>query len=197
VVRKPEFEREAVLEGAMVAFWERGYGATSMADILAATGLSKSSLYAGFGGKRELFIECYDRYRIRRAENLKRVLDAHPAPEGVRAFFEDIITGGVEDPHRFGCMSTNQAAELASADPEVSRRVGDDYQMLEDEFTEHLRSGQEGGTVPESVEPRAAACALVTAFAGFQLTVRAGLDTTRLRIALDHLLSPLESRSVA
>jgi TetR/AcrR family transcriptional repressor of nem operon len=47
--------------------------------------------------------------------------------------------------------------------------------------------------VPATVDGRAAASALVTAFSGFQLTVRAGLDRTRLHHALDFLLGPLST----
>ncbi|MGX9190551.1 TetR family transcriptional regulator [Stenotrophomonas sp. Ker107b] len=39
----------------MQAFWSKGYEPSSMADPLLAIGLSTSSLYDTFGGKRELF----------------------------------------------------------------------------------------------------------------------------------------------
>ena len=193
MARKPEFDRNAVLQNAMGAFWEHGYEATSMADLLKVTGLSKSSLYAGFGDKHALFLATYDLYRSNRAENMTRVLAAHPAPHGIRAFFEEVVGTGTEDWQRFGCMTTNQAAELAQSDAAVCTRVADDHQLLEDAFTDHLRAGQDAGTVPASVDARAAASALVTAFSGFQLTVRAGMDRTRLERSLAYLLAPLES----
>jgi TetR/AcrR family transcriptional repressor of nem operon len=193
MARKPEFDRDAVLQNAMGAFWEHGYEATSMADLLKVTGLSKSSLYAGFGDKHALFVATYDLYRSRRAENMTRVLAAHPAPQGIRAFFDEVVGTGTEDWQRFGCMTTNQAAELAQSDTAVCTRVAEDHQLLEDAFTDHLRAGQDGGTVPAAVDARAAASALVTAFSGFQLTVRAGMDRARLERSLTYLLPPLES----
>lgn len=193
MARKPEFDRDAVLQNAMGAFWEHGYEATSMADLLKVTGLSKSSLYAGFGDKHALFMATYDLYRSRRAENMTRLLAAHPAPHGIRAFFDEVIGTGTDSWQRFGCMTTNQAAELAQSDMEVCTRVAKDHQLLENAFTDHLRAGQDAGTVPASVDARAAASALVTAFSGFQLTVRAGMDRTRLERSLAYLLGPLES----
>ncbi|WP_021470531.1 TetR family transcriptional regulator C-terminal domain-containing protein [Paenarthrobacter ureafaciens] len=89
-------------------------------------------------------------------------------------------------------MTTNQAAELASQDDMVSRRVQEDYQLLEDAFAEHIRSGQQNGTVPGSVDAVATASALVTAFSGFQLAVRANMDRARLRRALEHFMAPLQ-----
>ncbi|OUS79720.1 TetR/AcrR family transcriptional regulator [Rhodococcus sp. NCIMB 12038] len=193
MARTPEFDRDTVLENAMGAFWEHGFEATSMADLLAVTGLSKSSLYASFGDKHAVFVAAYDLYRARRTENLARVLAAHPPPGGIPAFFDEIIGTGAEGWQRFGCMSTNQAAELAQSDREVCTRVAEDHQLLEDAFADHLSAGQDAGTVPASVDTRAAASALVTAFSGFQLTVRAGMDRTRLERSLAYLLAPLET----
>jgi TetR/AcrR family transcriptional repressor of nem operon len=193
MARQREFDRDSVLQNAMGAFWEHGYEATSMADLLKVTGLSKSSLYAGFGDKHALFVATYDLYRSRRAENMARSLADHPAPGGIRAFFEEVIGTGSNDWQRFGCMSTNQAAELAQSDAAVCTRVAEDHQLLEDAFANHLRAGQDAGTVPATVDARAAASALVTAFSGFQLTVRAGMDRTRLERSLTYLLAPLET----
>ena len=46
----------------MAAFWDHGYEATSMADLMAATGLQKGSIYKSFGSKHALFMQALDRY---------------------------------------------------------------------------------------------------------------------------------------
>ena len=43
-------------------FWRRGYQATSIPDLLDAMEIGRSSLYAAFGDKRALFLECLDVY---------------------------------------------------------------------------------------------------------------------------------------
>lgn len=55
MARSREFDYDVVLRAARDLFWERGYVATSLAQLQAATGLSRSSLYETFGSKRELF----------------------------------------------------------------------------------------------------------------------------------------------
>jgi len=63
MARPREFDADAALERAMQAFWAKGYKATSLDELCAATRLSRSSLYAAFGGKRALLHRSLDRYQ--------------------------------------------------------------------------------------------------------------------------------------
>src|SRR5215471_13144873 len=60
--RPRSFDRDEVLARAMQVFWEKGYEAASMQDLLTAMNLSSPSLYAAFGDKESLFIEAVERY---------------------------------------------------------------------------------------------------------------------------------------
>lgn len=190
--RSQEFDRATVMEKAMERFWKNGYEATSMAELLAATGLSRSSLYAEFGSKLGIFNLVYDQYRARRTQHLNEILARYPAPEGIRRFFGEIAQAAAGDPASFGCMSTNQAVELARVDETVRQKVRSDYAQLEERLYEYLLEGQVNGTVPASADVAAATSALVTAFSGFQLAVRGGLDRSRLTRTLDYLMHPLD-----
>ena len=53
--KKTEDARRAVLDSAIEAFARKGYAGTSILDILAATGLSKPTLYYHFESKAGLF----------------------------------------------------------------------------------------------------------------------------------------------
>ena len=50
--RPREFDRDLALQQAMLAFWQHGYEGTSMADLVAATGLASARLYAAFGSRK-------------------------------------------------------------------------------------------------------------------------------------------------
>ncbi len=73
--RPQEFDTAEALRSAMHVFWSKGYEGASLADILQATGLSKSSLYATFGDKRALFLAAFDAYRKERLEYLNHMLN--------------------------------------------------------------------------------------------------------------------------
>ncbi|HCC8261772.1 TPA: TetR family copper-responsive transcriptional repressor ComR, partial [Salmonella enterica subsp. enterica serovar Paratyphi C] len=49
--RPKVFDREAALDKAMTLFWQHGYEATSLADLVEATGAKAPTLYAEFTNK--------------------------------------------------------------------------------------------------------------------------------------------------
>jgi TetR/AcrR family transcriptional repressor of nem operon len=191
MVRPQGFDTAEVLGKALAVFRLKGFEATSLTDLLAATGLSKSSLYASFGGKRELFLAAFDAYRAERTQDLNRTLDSQAPRAAIEAFFRAIVASshGPEGP--CGCMSTNQAVELAPHDAAVRQRIADDFQAIEDAFCRTIKRGQAEGSIAPTRDARAIARLLVVAFPGFQVMVRAGADPARLDAALDELLALL------
>jgi TetR/AcrR family transcriptional repressor of nem operon len=134
MARPQEFNTAEALHKAMAVFWKKGYEATSLVDLLAATGLSKSSLYATFGDKRGLFLAAFDAYRAERARELHEILEGKPARQVIETFFRKIIADAYAPEFAHGCMSTNQAVELAPHDTEIRGRVEADFLLIEDAF---------------------------------------------------------------
>ena len=60
--RPLSFDRDRVLNAALLQFWQTGYETTSVADLTHAMGITAPSLYAAFGDKESLFLECLERY---------------------------------------------------------------------------------------------------------------------------------------
>jgi TetR/AcrR family transcriptional repressor of nem operon len=56
-------QRDDLVISAMGVFWRQGFGSTSMADLVKATGVSRGGIYADFGGKEDLFLSCLGAYR--------------------------------------------------------------------------------------------------------------------------------------
>ncbi len=61
---RPEARRAQILEAALRCFGERGYAATTMDDLVRASGLSKGSLYWHFESKLEVFLALIDAYAL-------------------------------------------------------------------------------------------------------------------------------------
>jgi TetR/AcrR family transcriptional regulator, transcriptional repressor for nem operon len=193
MARPQEFETTEALRTAMYLFWSHGYEATSLVDILAATGLSKSSLYATFGGKRELFLAAFNTYRKEHLHYLQSTLrDGQPARQSIETFFRQGIAHSQAPPQTYGCMTANEAVELAPHDVEVQRLVADDFQAVEDEFTQAVQRGQTDGSITTRQEPRTLARFLLVSLQGFQVMARAQSDLARLDASVTVMMAALD-----
>ena len=57
------FDVDIALNLATQIFWSRGYSDASLDDLTGAMGISRPSLYAAFGDKQTLYLNCIERYR--------------------------------------------------------------------------------------------------------------------------------------
>ena len=190
--RPQQFDRKQVLQQALKVFWHQGYEATSMTDLMQATGLSKSSFYNTFASKHECLLEAFDSYRADRLRDMDRVLAGDNAKESIATFFRMIVSDAKAPEFINGCMSINQAVELAPHDEAIATRVDEDFQKIEDALAEAIERGQRAGSIATRRDARNIAQLMVVAFPGFQVLVRAGSPQTRLNHALDELLAILD-----
>lgn len=56
------FDADDALERALLVFWKQGYEGASLADLTTAMGITRTSMYAAFGNKEELFRKALERY---------------------------------------------------------------------------------------------------------------------------------------
>lgn len=121
MARPRQFDVEHVLEQTMLTFWQKGYEGTSLADLLKATGLNKSSLYSAFTDKETLFRLALDRYQ----RNHLGFRDQALAMDTPRRIVEHLLYGMVglhTGPQRpRGCFETN--ALLACSDHSEALRT--------------------------------------------------------------------------
>src|SRR5882762_1036593 len=89
--RTPEFDREQVLDEALRAFWRNGYEATSLNDLLEATGLARQSLYNTFGDKHGLFLASLRRYTEAGVGHLSGALGGGSVRAAIRRIFQDVV----------------------------------------------------------------------------------------------------------
>ena len=194
MARPQEFETSEALCGAMHVFWSKGYEATSLADILAATGLSKSSLYATFGDKHALFLASFKAYQQQRLYHLERILNNdQPARQSIETFFRLVLDRSTGDVlHGSGCMTANAAVELAPHDPDVQRMVAEDFQAIEDAFALTIARGQVDGSITSRQKPGTLAHFLVVSLQGFEVMARAKTNRARLDESVTVMLATLD-----
>jgi TetR/AcrR family transcriptional regulator, transcriptional repressor for nem operon len=193
MARPQEFEASEALKSAMRVFWRKGYEAASLNDILSATGLSKSSLYATFGDKRELFLAAFEAYRRERLQRLEIALnDGQPARQSIEKFFRQGVAHAESPEHAYGCMTANEAVELAPHDLDIQQLVMEDFQAVEQAFARAILRGQADGSIARDKEPRQLARFLVVSLQGLQVMTRAKSRRALLDDTLTVMLAALD-----
>lgn len=180
------FDPETALDRAMVLFWRQGYEATSVHDLVAELGLSRSSLYATFGDKQALFGAALERYRRNEAGPRHAALSGDgPVVDSVRALLEGIAAAPFVHPDRRGCLIVNAAMERIPADPVIARVVAEQLGHFEAALATALRRGQDRGELDTSQDATALARFLVTVVQGMRVVGKAGADPAVLHDVVD------------
>ena len=129
---------ELALQKAVDVFWRYGYQATSMADLVKATGLHKGSLYQLYGSKEQLFIAALNTYIQEIYESTQAIAIQQPDPVmGLHEIFMAILnrfeTKGCQ-----GCMVSNSLNGDTLKLPEVRRILAASMQMYVEFISELL-----------------------------------------------------------
>ncbi|MEM6934224.1 MAG: helix-turn-helix domain-containing protein [Pseudomonadota bacterium] len=108
-----QFNEEKALDAAMRVFWEKGYTATTIDDLVGATGVKRGSLYLAYRNKEGLFLKAFETYTAKINDPLLDMLDSGDLLTSLRRVFELQARGGGAD-HPPGCLITQSAAELGA-----------------------------------------------------------------------------------
>jgi TetR/AcrR family transcriptional repressor of nem operon len=177
MARPREFELDDTLDRAMQAFWAKGFEATSLDDLCAATGLGRSSLYAAFGDKQGLYLDVLARYEAAAVSRIDAAISGSASPRaGIVAFVHKIVDDIVAGPGRRGCFIGNCAAELARQDKVVASRVRESMARVQNTFRDVLLQAKGAGQLGKNADVDALAAFLMSGIQGLRLVGKANPD---------------------
>lgn len=181
--RPVEFDRDAVIDGAVELFWTNGFDDTSLDDLVAGLGVSRSTLYNSFGGKDGLYDAVLDRY-LDRVEHVV-VQPLRSGADGIVdlvAFttrLNDVLTSPAMPA---GCLVLNSIASPRNA-PAVSRYLASLRTGISAALTRAARLGEIDET---TIDTRTAL--VLSAVIGLNHVAHASVD-----IDIDELTDALRS----
>jgi TetR/AcrR family transcriptional repressor of nem operon len=168
---RPDTRTRLVLT-AMRLFWEKGYGSTSIADVLQAARVNSGSLYHFFPGKQDLLLAVLDLYLAGIREML-----LEPAWRGVADPIERIFAllaryrGSLTDTEcTYGCPIGSLALELHEPDLAVRERLAANFTAWIDAIEECLNAA--GERLPAHCERRELAAFVLTTMEGGVMQAR-------------------------
>ena len=189
--RPREFDEEEVLSALVELFWDRGFEAASLNEIVDATGLNKSSLYNAFGSKEAVFARALDKY----LEVRKSVLDEHMAEGGldtVLGFVEMVRAEATSDSGFRGCMAVNASTELGLRDAGVAEVSNRFRTLMRDGLRAPLERAAADGEI-DSTLIEAYIDMLMSFAMAVSVASRGGADEVELDRILDSMRSLVES----
>lgn len=190
MARSKEFDPDVVLQKALDLFWERGYEATSMADLVAHLGIGRASLYATFGGKHELYMKALHRYIEQNDPSPVELLSQPgPALPAVRKLVELYLEQSLTDPR--GCMVVNAAGEMLPGDRTVARFVENNWAAVETALITAMHRARAQGELPPDRDPRMLARFVFVFLQGLKVVAKGSPDPARLREATAQVLEML------
>ena len=157
MVNAKQLDRDEVLDLAMTAFWNRGYEATSIDDLVQATGINRASLYSKFGDKKRLFLAVLDRYLDTIGKSIMADLSDPDPRRAIERMFDSVVRR-LSDP-RFprGCFITNTSLECPTCGDEIARKVAEGLGRQESAIYRALQRAQNAGALASSLDARALA----------------------------------------
>lgn len=190
--RPREFDENAVLDSARRQFWETGYAGTSLADLTAATGLGKGSLYGAFGDKHALFMRTLEGYCSDAVADARDELSGDGrAIDRLTEHLRISARLDVENSPGRGCMMAKAAAELGSIDPAVEELVSTSLARWHDELAACISRARDEGDIAADVDADTLAWTLLTVIRGFEALRKGGVPTEHLRAAFDQVVDTI------
>jgi AcrR family transcriptional regulator len=180
--RPREFDRGAALEAAMLAFWRKGFAATSMNDLCDAMGVRSPSLYAAFGSKEALYLEAIEHYvEIFGPPVWDKLAEGATARAGV----ETLLLAATESLPKSGTIPAGCMATLAAVSDEWPAGIAEVVRKIRVEMLGMLRSrleaGVANGELPTTTDIEALSRFYLTVYQGMAVQARDGAATAELR----------------
>ncbi|AIY75657.1 TetR/AcrR family transcriptional regulator [Bacillus anthracis] len=150
--RKISFNKEHVLNKAMHLFWEKGYDATYISDLIETMGISRSTLYDSFGDKDALFKLVLEHYKNYGSQKRNLLFTGINTKASLTSFFYQHIEKCYSDDIPKGCMITNSSLLIGQIDPAIEEILINDFNELENVFKQVIEEGKRRGEISQEAD---------------------------------------------
>lgn len=193
MARTAAYNREEVIEKAMQTFWDHGYQATGMSQLLRVTGLNPGSLYTAFKSKQDLFLAALDFYGDFSQAAIERELAKHANPlQAIREFFRYLAATSASPAGKRSCFLVNSALEVARHDKAARKLIRSHFQSIEAILRTTLEQAQAEGYLAPGKDPRTLAASLMLFIWGLRVLGTTGATPANTEAIVAQVLELLD-----
>ena len=186
-MREGKITRERLLDEATKLVQQKGFGATSVNDLLLAAGIEKGTLYYHFPGKDDLGLELLERAKTGFLASMDEVLRTPTPLEGLLCFFDWVLERHRKKGFTGGCLFGNTALEMSDTNSPYAESV----KSLFREWTARIEivvvAGQQAGEIRSDISATDLAQVIVSTIEGGIMMSRLRKEEGPLKTCLDSL----------
>lgn len=135
---KALFDKDDIIDRSVQLFWQNGYSASSMQQVVKTTGLKPGSIYHAFGNKEGLFREALESYASKTLSHIRDIMDNAPSVgEGICIFLEERIQDSTKADYS-SCFLVKTRLELAATGGELHKLASTKLDTIEALFQSYL-----------------------------------------------------------
>lgn len=178
--RPPSFDHDEALEKALEVFWTQGYEGASMAELTAAMGMNKPSIYAAFGNKEELFRQALQKYFSGPVAYIREAMAQPTAKQSVEMLLTKSaeLLCGCHTPR--GCMIVQGALTVGQGAELIKRELMKHRQGFEAMLKSRFDQGKKDGDLPKDVDTAQLAKYIATIHQGLSVQASSGVKKKEL-----------------
>lgn len=164
--RNKEFDYTEKLEAARNLFWEKGYYATSMHDIVDAMKLNRSSIYDTYGNKHDLFLKCLKDYTaFKENQYLRASIVQNKAIKALEFIIHEVAEQTLTD--NKACLAVKTIFEVVPTDPEAKQLILKSGASLQAILEKTILQAQADGDIKNKTSSTIIARYILSSFSSF------------------------------
>ncbi len=189
--------RDRIVTAAADLMFVRGVGATTLDDILDASGVSKSQLYRHFANKDQIVRAVIGLMGERVIQREQDALGRVSTLAALRRWRDALVQNNALRHGAYGCALGSLASEVADHDDVARRSLMALFTEWEDLLAAAIRRLQDNGTLRSDAPVDELAIGLLGAVQGGYLLAQTARDVTPMATSIDMALRHIESYSAS
>lgn len=185
MVRPAQFNRDMAISAATELFWVQGYEGTSVQQLLDVMGINRSTMYASFGDKREIFLTSLRLFGDMAALACAPLRQKKVPEQAVNEFLQWVFFGLPEDKRQRGCLLVNTILEQTGLDDELAKEASAQLNKVRNELVLCFENASQAGLLGSGVVAEPLADYFLTVIKGMRVASREGLDQVALQGIID------------
>ncbi|WP_327419916.1 TetR/AcrR family transcriptional regulator [Streptomyces sp. NBC_01527] len=188
--------RERILRVAADMMYVKGVSSTTLDEVRAASGTSKSQLYRHYADKDALVRDVVTLQAAELLERQHQLLQRLNSLRGLERWRNALIEHNALRNGAYGCPLGSLASELADQDEEVRKAIARHFDTWEGLLDAGLERMKDSGVLRADADAGELATGLMAALQGGYLLAQTAQDVKPMRIALDMAIGHVKAHVV-